>query len=184
MFLPQSATTDTDADSSADNPASSFMNPSYKSNADLSQYDSFQTLLSPHSISGSGNSTQGKPSFDLPAGLKSSGLHDPTDPNSALEELRALRGRAYLSQVKIRRLSRNPQNMETRLEMRRMNTEVEKRNKKSKRNGEDQSTTAAKGNANGNKHVSSGDLRAKKAECDKKGNASKSKVCSILKMVM
>ena len=183
MLLPQDATIATGQDSSPQNSASRFMNPSLTSGADLSQYNTFQTLMPDHPLSGIGSSGQAKPAFDFPEGLKGSRTHDVRDPNFALEQLKVLRRRAYISDVKLRRLSRNPQNIETRLELRRMNTEVEKR-KKTKRAGEDQDTSTGKGNGKSNKHIDSMDLVARKAECQKKGDASKSKVCSLLKRVM
>ena len=180
MLLPPGATNESGRDKSSEDSIDKFADPLTVPGAELGQYDSFQTFLSDHPVSATGNS---KPAFDLPQGLKGSSIHGLSDPDSSLEELRALRGRAYLSQVKIRRLSRDPNNIETRLELRRMNSEVEKRDK-SKRSREDQKTIAAIGNANGNKHLTSRDLLAKKAECDKNRNASKSKVCSLLKQVM
>ncbi len=178
MLLPQDATTN--PGSSAANSASKFMNPSFKTDTDLSQYNSFQALLPSGPMSGTGNSAQSRPAFDLPEGFKSSRIHDPKDPTFALEELKALRRRAYVSDIKLRRLSRNPQNLETRLELRHMNTEVEKR-KKAKRSAEDQDNSTDKESVKSKKHIDSMDLVARKAECEKKSDASKSKVCSLLK---
>jgi len=177
MPLLQSST-----DDSAEHSDLDFVNPSFRSGTDLSQYDIFQTLLADHPVSGTGVTAGPKSAFDLPEGLSGRKARDSLDPNYALEELKALRHRAYVSPVKLRRLSQHPQNVETRLELRQMNAEVGKRNKP-RRKGEEQNTLSAKGNAGGNKHLNPRDLSAKKAECEKKTASSKSKVCSLLKKV-
>jgi hypothetical protein len=130
-------------------------------------------------FSGAGKNPLAKPTLELPGGLKSNGSYDSIDPSAALGQLKVLRHRAYISPVKLRRLSRNMQNLETRLELRQMNADVQKR--KTGRTAEDQNKGTGSVHASEHKPLSSHDLLAKQAECNRTGNASKSKVCALLK---
>ncbi len=103
------------------------------------------------------------------------GMTDIGDPEAALEELKALRHRAYIGPVKLRRLSRSVQDLQTRLELRQMKAEVEKR--KSRRATENQNTGTETENATGHKSLHSVDLLAKRADCARTDDVSKSRRC-------
>lgn len=180
MLQLQGGSQGTNSDSSAEYTDLDFMKPLFSSGADLSRYNIFQTLLGDHSGSGAGDSAGYKSAFDLRARLKGGKNLNTGEQTYSPNELKELRNRAYVSPVKLRRLSRNVQNVETRIELRQLSTEVEKRNT-SRRRGKDQNSIASERNSAGDKHKNSRDLLAKKAECEKKANASKSKACSLFK---
>lgn len=154
---------------------SALLNP----NPEQTTYNNFQPLVSNNLLSGSQSSPLAKPSMELPDGLKSNGSYNSNDPNVALEQLKALRRRAYISPVKLRRLSRNMQDLETRLEMRQMNVEVQKR--KAKKSSDDQNTGDKSGKDKEHKPLDAREQLAKKAGCDRKVDASKTQVCALLK---
>jgi len=133
-----------------------------------------------HPLLGAGQYTepdsgQTNPALNFSGGLRHSEGHDQSDPNATFETLKALRGRAYVSPVKLRQLSRNVQDLQTRLELRRMQTEVDKQ-ERSERAKEYQSTFAA-----GHKQNDRRNLSARRHDCAQKTGASKSKACSLLK---
>ncbi len=177
--LPQTAPQENDGDGNSDHSYLEIKNSLLTSDPGQSSYNGIQPLLANNPLSATKDSAVARPALDLPGGLKSKGSYASSDPGAALEELKALRRRAYVSPVKLRRMSRNMQDLESRLEFRQMNTEVQKR--KAKRTAQDQNTADQSGKAAEHKPLNSHDLMAKKAECERKGDASKSKVCAFLK---
>jgi hypothetical protein len=132
-------------------------------------------VLSPDA--GTGNAARATSAFTLSEGATSHGTDKEIGPEAALEELEALRRRAYVSSVKLRRLSRNVQDMETRMELRRVNQEVEKRDVRSTTKMQENTDTSTTAN---HKPFNSHDLKAARAECARRSAASKPKFCSQL----
>ena len=88
---------------------------------------SLQSFLRANRASGLGGNADTQPPFGIHQGFESEGIADPTHPNDALAALKTLQHRAYISPIQVRRLSRNVQDIEMRLELRQMNTRLGKR---------------------------------------------------------
>ena len=143
------------------------------SDANPSSFNSLSTSLAADSFSrGRGDG--------VPDLRKGSGIHDPTDPASALDQLKALRRRAYISPVRLRRMARNAPDLRTRLELRQMNSEVESRAAASHVT-QSGNTLAGTGNTSVRKAAGRQGRLAKKSDCERKAGSSKSKVCAQFK---
>ena len=156
------------------NPAANPANPT----PDVAAYSSLPASMPGYSTWNESGSGDAKSALVLPGLRETSGSFDPTDPGAGLDELKALQHRAYISSVKLRRLSRNVQDLRTRLELRQINAEMEKRAAGQTTGNENSS--AGMGNATGRKKAGHGRF-ANQAECERKANSSKSKVCAQLK---
>ena len=153
------------------NPAPNPVNPT--------AYSSLPASMPGNSTWNESGSGDAKSALVLPGLRKTSEVFDPTDPGAALDELKGLQHRAYISSVKLRRLSRNVQDLRTRLELRQMNSEMEKRAASQPSGNEN--TSAGMGNAAGRKKAGRHGSFVNQAECERKTGSSKSKVCAQLK---
>lgn len=102
---------------------------------------------------------------------------DPYNPMNTPEQLKALQGRAYISPIKLRRLSRNVTDLKARLELRRIQAALQKR--PGKETTEDRTTLAPLATQG---RVSRRILSMMKKSCDQKNEKAHSHVpCSRVK---
>jgi len=146
--------------------------------ADFPSNDNLSNSLPGHSFSYTGGSDDAGSALGLPDLRPKSTSQVAADPSAAFAELKALQHRSYISPIKLRRLARNVQDLRARMELRQMNTAVEKQ--ASGRTAGGEHTLAANANASGRKKTGRGPL-ASTADCERKTGASKSKVCAQLK---
>lgn len=160
------------------NYASEFNHGQLSLDANLSSYDGLANSIPSHSFPYDGGSGNGSSATGLPDLGKRMAVPDANDPTAALDELKSLQHRAYISPIKLRRLTRNVQDLRMRLELRQMSTAAEER--APRRTSEDERTSMGNGSATGRKKAGRGPF-ASMTECERKTDASKSKVCAQLK---
>lgn len=168
------------ANATAESPESTSFgtNPLLPLDGGMTSSGSYQVLMGISPDAGPGNTARVMSALNVSEGATSQSNGKEADPEAALEELKALRRRAYVSPVKLRRLSRNVQDMETRLELRRVNEEVQKHDAGS--TDEKRETNTDTKTTTNHKPFNSHDLGAARAECARRSGASKPKFCSQL----
>ncbi len=165
------------AEAGHQNHESEFNNRQLRLDASPASYDALANPIPPNSFPNDDKSGNGSSAMALPDLGTGRTVHDATHSSTELDELKTLQHRAYMSPVKLRRLARNVEDLRTRLQLRQMNSAMEKR--ATSQNSQSENTSSGKGNMSGRKKASRPGPFAK-SECERKADTSKSKVCSLV----